>query len=62
MIGQQAIGKCISDRLNMFGIQLQKVAIVPLFFKKVLPVVTPVVDVVVGIIGERCWIGQGCSP
>ena len=50
MIGQQTIGKRIHDGFDMFGVQSEEIRVVALLFEEVLPVITPIVDVVIGIV------------
>jgi hypothetical protein len=49
MIPQQAVGKCISHRLDMIGIKLQEIPVVPLLIEQVGAVIASIVDMIVFI-------------
>ncbi len=53
VIAQQAIGKCPRDRLDVFQVELQKVAIVALFDENVLAIVAAIIDVIVQAVLKR---------
>ena len=47
MIDVETIRKRISYRLDIFGVQLQKVKIILLLKKDFFPIITPIIDVVI---------------
>jgi hypothetical protein len=58
MVPQQAIGIRFRDRLDVLDVELQKVRVIALFDKNVLPVGAAVIDVIVHARYKRRWTGH----
>jgi hypothetical protein len=61
MVSKQAIRKCFSDWLDVFGVQIHEVSVIAFLYKNILAVVAAIVDMVIGVVEQRGWAGHGCS-
>jgi hypothetical protein len=52
MIPQHAIAKQVTNRLDVFGEQVQEMFVIPFFDKNILTVHAAVVDVIIGVVEQ----------
>jgi hypothetical protein len=62
VVSQQTIGIRIDYRLDILGVELQKIAVVAFLDKDVFAIVATVVDMIILAVLERNWVRHFVSP
>jgi hypothetical protein len=62
VVSQQTIGIRIGYRLDVLGVELQKIAVVAFLDKDVFAIVATVVDMIILAVLERNWVRHFASP